>query len=67
MPTLVLSGDKDMLISNEFSKEMAAMIPNAVLVIVPNCGHLAPVEQPEAVSAALDAWLRTVVNQRKNP
>lgn len=58
VPTLVLSGDKDMLISNEFSKEMAAMIPNATLVIVPNCGHLAPVEQPEAVSAALDAWLR---------
>lgn len=57
VPTLVLSGDRDMLISNEFSKEMAAMIPGAVLVIVPNCGHLAPVEQPEATSAALDAWL----------
>ena len=58
VPTLVLSGDKDMLISNEFSKEMAAMIPGAKLVIVPNCGHLAPVEQPEATGAALDEWLR---------
>ena len=58
VPTLVLSGDKDMLISNEFSKEMAAMIPGATLVIVPNCGHLAPAEQPEATSAALDEWLR---------
>ena len=58
VPTLVLSGDKDLLISNEFSKEMAEMIPGASLVIVPDCGHLAPVEQPEAVSAALDAWLR---------
>ena len=36
VPTLVLSGDRDMLISNEFSKEMAAMIPGAKLVIVPN-------------------------------
>ena len=51
MPTLVLSGDKDMLISNEFSKEMAAMIPGAKLVIVPDCGHLAPVERPEATAA----------------
>ena len=59
VPTLVLSGDKDMLISNEFSKEMAAMIPGATLVIVPDCGHLAPLERPEATSAALDDWLRS--------
>jgi pimeloyl-ACP methyl ester carboxylesterase len=58
VPTLVLSGDKDMLISNEFSREMAAMIPGATLVIVPDCGHLAPAEQPEATSKALDEWLR---------
>jgi pimeloyl-ACP methyl ester carboxylesterase len=58
VPTLVLSGDKDMLISNELSREMAGMIAGAKLVIVPNCGHLAPAEQPEAVSAALDEWLR---------
>jgi pimeloyl-ACP methyl ester carboxylesterase len=57
VPTLVLSGDKDMLISNELSKEMAAMIPGAELVIVPDCGHLAPAERPEAVIAALDGWL----------
>jgi pimeloyl-ACP methyl ester carboxylesterase len=59
VPTLVLSGDKDLLISNEFSKEMASMIPGAKLVIVPECGHLAPLERPEATSAALDAWLRS--------
>jgi pimeloyl-ACP methyl ester carboxylesterase len=58
VPTLVLSGDQDRLISNEYSKEMASLIPGATLVIVPNCGHLAPLEQPEATSAALDAWLR---------
>ncbi len=57
VPTLVLSGDRDMLISNEFSKEMAQMIPGAKLVIIPDCGHLAPAEQPEATGAALDEWL----------
>ncbi len=57
VPTLVLSGDEDRLISNEYSKEMADLIPNATLVIVPRAGHMAPIEQPEAVTAALDTWL----------
>jgi pimeloyl-ACP methyl ester carboxylesterase len=59
VPTLVLSGDQDQIISNELSNEMAAMIPGAKLVIVPDCGHLAPAEQPELVGAALDHWLRS--------
>ena len=58
VPTLVLSGDNDRLISNEFSREMAGLIPKATLVIVPQCGHMAPLEQPEAVSAALEDWLK---------
>lgn len=57
VPTLVLSGDQDRTISNELSKEMADLIPGARLVIVPRCGHLAPAEQPEEVSEALEEWL----------
>ncbi len=56
VPTLVLSGDDDRLISNGFSREMSELIPGAKLVIVPQCGHMAPLEQPEAVNAALDDW-----------
>jgi pimeloyl-ACP methyl ester carboxylesterase len=57
VPTLVLSGDRDLLISNEFSREMADAIPDAVLEIVPQCGHMAPMEQPAAVIAAMERWL----------
>jgi pimeloyl-ACP methyl ester carboxylesterase len=57
VPTLVLSGDEDKLISNDLSREMADMVPGAKLVIVPDCGHMAPIEQPEAVLAALEEWL----------
>lgn len=57
VPTLVLSGDEDRLISNEYSREMADAIPGAVLEIVPQCGHLASMEQPEPVIAAIDTWL----------
>ncbi|MBI3702020.1 MAG: alpha/beta hydrolase [Afipia sp.] len=56
VPTLVLSSDEDKLIPNALSHEMASMIPGAKLVIVPNAGHMTPIEQPEAVGAALDEW-----------
>jgi pimeloyl-ACP methyl ester carboxylesterase len=56
-PTLVLCGRQDVLTPVELHEEMAAAIPDATLVILPRCGHLAPLEQPAAVSAQLRIWL----------
>lgn len=56
-PTLVLVGDGDELTPPPFSEEIAAGIPGARLVVVPDCGHLSTLEQPEAVNAALVKWL----------
>ncbi len=56
-PTLVLVGDADALTPPDLSREIAAGIPGAKLTIVPDCGHLATLERPEAVNAALTAWL----------
>jgi len=36
---------------------MLTLVPHARLVIVQNAGHMAPIEQPEAVAAALREWL----------
>jgi pimeloyl-ACP methyl ester carboxylesterase len=58
-PTLVLTGDEDNTIPNSMSTEMANGIPRAKLTIIPNCGHLPQVEQPEATANALVEWLRT--------
>ena len=55
--TLVVSGDADRLISNEYSREMAELIPRAKLEILAQCGHLAPMEQPEALVEVMDDWL----------
>ena len=55
VPTLVLTSDMDELVPPAWSREMAELIPGARLVIVPDCGHQSPAEQPEAVTAALDA------------
>jgi pimeloyl-ACP methyl ester carboxylesterase len=57
-PTLVLSGDEDNTIPNSLSSEMAAGIHAAKLVILPDCGHLPQLEQPQATTDALVEWLR---------
>ena len=57
VPTLVLVGAEDALTTPERAREMVAGIARAHLVIVPACGHMAPLERPEAVNAALSAWM----------
>lgn len=56
-PTLVLVGDQDAITPPFMAEDMAAAIPGARLVVVPDCGHLSTLERPEAVNAALAAWL----------
>jgi pimeloyl-ACP methyl ester carboxylesterase len=57
-PTLVLTGRDDAWSGPAQHQTMAAAIPGARLVIVEHCGHMCTLEQPQAVSAALAAWLR---------
>ena len=57
-PTLVLGGRQDAVTPPEVMEEIAAGIPGARLVLLDRCGHLSPLEQPEAVTAALAGWLR---------
>ena len=35
------------------------MISGSALRVVDGCGHMAPMERPDAVGAALAEWLRT--------
>jgi pimeloyl-ACP methyl ester carboxylesterase len=56
-PTLVLVGDDDQLTPPVLAREMAAGIPGARLVVVPDCGHLSTLERPQAVNEALVAWM----------
>ncbi|HEY8052020.1 MAG TPA: alpha/beta fold hydrolase [Steroidobacteraceae bacterium] len=58
-PTLVLVGEADALTPPDRAAEMAAGIPGARLVQVPECGHLSTLERPEAVTAALLEWLQS--------
>lgn len=56
-PTVVIVGDADQLTPPDLSQEIAAGIPGARLVVVPECGHLTTIERPEAVNRALAEWM----------
>ena len=56
-PTLVLCGREDAILPLELSEEMHAGIAGSRLVVVERCGHMSAMEQPEAVTAALQEWL----------
>jgi pimeloyl-ACP methyl ester carboxylesterase len=53
-PTIVMCGDEDVLCPVTYHELMAAEIPNARLRVIENCGHLSSLEQPQAVTAALN-------------
>lgn len=53
VPTTILMGAEDRLYPVDRMRGFARLAPGATLEIVPSCGHLAPLEAPEAVVAAL--------------
>jgi len=50
VPTLILAGTRDVLVSDRSLRELCAGIPNSLLVRLPNSGHLAFVTQPDQVA-----------------
>jgi len=60
IPTLLLSAAGDVWSPPAQHEAMRELCPRAELVIVPEGGHMAPVEQPAAVAAALDGWLARI-------
>lgn len=55
-PALVLCGREDSWAPAARHEEMAAMIAGSELVLVGQCGHMAPMERPREVAAALARW-----------
>jgi pimeloyl-ACP methyl ester carboxylesterase len=56
VPTLVLCGALDFVCGPAHAAAIAARIPSAELVVVPDCGHLPQYEQPDLFRAAVLAW-----------
>jgi pimeloyl-ACP methyl ester carboxylesterase len=56
-PVLVMVGRQDHWSPPAQHQEIAALIPNAELVVIEDSGHMSTVEQPDQVSRALLRWL----------
>jgi pimeloyl-ACP methyl ester carboxylesterase len=56
-PALVLCGREDGWAPPAQHEEMAALMPGSRLAVLDRCGHMAPMERPDAVGAALVEWL----------
>jgi pimeloyl-ACP methyl ester carboxylesterase len=57
VPTLIIVGEQDVALVPEKSKKMHAGIPNSKLVVIPGAGHTSTVEEPAAVTAAMEEFL----------
>jgi pimeloyl-ACP methyl ester carboxylesterase len=60
VPTLVITGDDDRIVPTAQSVRLASELPNAKLVIIPNCGHIPQEESPEAFLKAVTDFLATL-------
>jgi pimeloyl-ACP methyl ester carboxylesterase len=56
-PALVACGEADQLTPADVSREMAALLPQARLEIVPGAGHMLTMEQPERLARLLVDWV----------
>jgi 3-oxoadipate enol-lactonase len=61
VPTLVLVGADDVISPPPEAREIAASIPGARLEVIPDAGHLAPYENPDAANAAILGFLDGLV------
>jgi len=59
-PTFVVGGEEDGISSLEVMDAMAAKIPGAHHVTIPNAGHLSNLEAPEKFNAALKEFLKSI-------
>jgi pimeloyl-ACP methyl ester carboxylesterase len=63
VPTIVLVGAQDMMTPLACSEEIRDGITGAQLHIIPDCGHLPPIEKPDAVAKLLRDWIGSLANQ----
>lgn len=61
---LIMCGDSDRVTPKGHSELLVEQLPDAKLVIVPDAGHLALMERPEAVNEHLRAFLRLCARRK---
>src|SRR5664279_5598701 len=57
VPTIVIVGAQDMMTPLVLAEVIRDGIRGAQLHIIPECGHLPPIEKPDAVASLLREWM----------
>lgn len=57
VPTLIIVGEEDAITPPAESREMHAKIRNAQIKLIPDAGHMTPVEKPQAFARILGEFL----------
>lgn len=60
MPVLVITGADDKIIPADQSIQFASELPNASLVVLPNCGHVPQEECPAEFMNAIDTLINNL-------
>lgn len=60
VPTLALCGKEDQLTTPDVMRAMAEAIPDAEYIEIAGAAHMAPVEKPQEVTAAMQQFLKRV-------
>ena len=58
-PVTIIVGDSDQLTPPHVAREMHEAIASSTLSVIPQCGHLSTLEEPDAVTACLRSWLES--------
>lgn len=60
MPTLLIWGESDLIFPKAQAEAAVKRLQRGHLAIIPDCGHVAPLEKPDRFVTALDEFLTTI-------
>ncbi len=60
VPTRIVWGEDDQVLSAGYAKELAGRIPGAEATVLPRCGHLVPAEKPAELAQVIHDHARQV-------
>jgi 3-oxoadipate enol-lactonase len=66
VPTLVLVGDQDRITPADLANELADLIPDSLMHVIPGAGHLTNLEAPGEFNRLVEGFIAEVVNVRGN-
>jgi pimeloyl-ACP methyl ester carboxylesterase len=67
VPTLVLWGDRDPLLSVGQAERLVDTLPNATLAVFKKTGHFVPEERPDGVAGYVDDFFRAHSSRSPRP